>query len=189
MPLDITLGNQPTYVEMIHREIALKALQSKIASLSIVLADLDESTYSPSFVVGILDSDLMHFYRESSFSTLNEQKNHGASLSIRRINFADPAQQSLHDGIAHLVEKMEVLHHERQELHPEDDLDCIRAVDRQLRHTRELMNYLVYELYGLTEEEILMIAGFRQDRQDLQQILPFRWQLVGDSVRGSPLYG
>jgi len=71
--------------------------------------------------------------------------------------------------------------HERQELHPEGDVDGIRTVDRQIRHAGELMNYLFYELYGLTEEEILMVAGLLQATQGLEQILPVSWQLVGDS--------
>jgi len=166
---------------MIAREIALKELQLKIGSLS-SMSDPDENRYSLSFLVGLLNSDLMLFYRECSFSSLAAQQGERANLSIRRINFANPAEQSLHDGIAHLVEKMEVLYHERQELHPEDDMDCIRAVDRQIRHTRELMNYLVYELYGLTEEEILMVTGLRQSAQDLEQTLPFTWQLVEESA-------
>jgi len=52
--------------------------------------------------------------------------------------------------------------HERLELHPEGDVDGIRTVDRQIRHAGELMNYPFYELYGLTEEEILMVAGLLQ---------------------------
>ena len=60
-------------------------------------------------------------------------------------------------------------------------MDGIRAVDRQIRHAGELMNYLFYELYGLTEEEILMVAGLLQATQGLEEILPVNWQLVGDS--------
>ena len=63
-------------------------------------------------------------------------------------------------------------------------MDGIRTVDRQIRHAGELMNYLFYEfyeLYGLTEEEILMVARLLQATQGLEQNLPVNWQLVGDS--------
>jgi hypothetical protein len=51
------------------------------------------------------------------------------------------------------------------------------------------MNYLFYELYGLTEEEIRMVAGLLQATQGLEQIPPVSWQLVGDSSGRQSIYG
>jgi phosphate uptake regulator len=76
-------------------------------------------------------------------------------LPIRTINFSDPADVARHDRMVELVKSMLDLHklastgtdHDKTLL-----ARRIEATDRQI-------DRLVYELYGLTEEEIGIVEG------------------------------
>ena len=41
----------------------------------------------------------------------------------------------------------------------EEDLDRVRALERQIAQTDDEIDKRVYELYGLTEEEIKIVEG------------------------------
>jgi hypothetical protein len=79
-------------------------------------------------------------------------------LPIRLINFDDPADVARHDRMVALVEEMLRLQkeHAQAEALKEDrrhDLArCIERLDAEI-------DALVYELYGLTEEEIGIVEG------------------------------
>ncbi len=81
-------------------------------------------------------------------------------IPIRRIDFAKPAEKSAHDEIVKLVEQMLALQKERQPVRPEDDLDRARSLDKQIKSVDDgEIDKRVYELYGLSEEEIRLVEG------------------------------
>jgi len=57
------------------------------------------------------------------------------------------------------VQQMLALQKERQSVRPEDDLDRARHLDRQIAEVDAEIDQRVYKLYGLTEEEIKVVAG------------------------------
>jgi len=75
---------------------------------------------------------------------------------IRTINFSDPADVARHDRMVKLVERMLELHKRLASARTSADREMyqhqIEATDRQI-------DALVYELYGLTEEEIKIVEG------------------------------
>ena len=77
-------------------------------------------------------------------------------LPIRTIDFSDPADVARHARMVALVEQMLALHQRRaaaQTPHEQGVLQAqIDATDRQI-------DRLVYELYGLTEEEVRIVEG------------------------------
>jgi hypothetical protein len=79
-----------------------------------------------------------------------------AQLPIRTINFYDPADKARHDRMVALVEQMLELHKRLAAAHTQAEQDLyqhqIAATDRQI-------DALVYELYGLTAEEIAVVEG------------------------------
>jgi hypothetical protein len=75
-------------------------------------------------------------------------------LPIRPINFSDSADVARHDRMVSLVERMLELHKRLASVRTSADREMyqhqIEATDRQI-------DALVYELYGLTEEEIKIV--------------------------------
>ena len=72
-------------------------------------------------------------------------------LPIRPINFADPADVARHDRMVALVEAMLDLHRKLAAAVTDQEKAVLQ---RQIAATDRLIDRLVYELYGLTEEEI-----------------------------------
>jgi type I restriction-modification system DNA methylase subunit len=75
-------------------------------------------------------------------------------LPIRTIDFTDAADKTRHDRMVALVDKMLALHQQLPAAHTAHDRDLIQ---RQIDATDRAIDALVYELYGLTEEEIKIV--------------------------------
>ncbi len=73
---------------------------------------------------------------------------------IRSINFSDPADVAHHDRMVTLVEQMLELHKRQAAATSQSDRDLYQ---RQIDATDREIDKLVYELYGLTEEEIKIV--------------------------------
>jgi len=112
------------------------------------------------YLLAILNSSLAtHFVKKvaldltkGAFTKL--RTNQLARLPIRRINFSDPADKARHDEIVTKVEGM--LEAKKQLAKAKTDKDktyyenkCA-ALDRQI-------DRLVYQLYGLTDEEVQIV--------------------------------
>jgi len=77
-------------------------------------------------------------------------------LPIRTINFKDETDKSRHDKMVKLVERMLELN----KLLPEQKTPGAREkMERQIAATDREIDELVYELYGLTAEEIAVVEG------------------------------
>ena len=73
---------------------------------------------------------------------------------IRTVNFGDPADVVRHDQMVALVERMLDLHKKLAAATiPADKI----LYQRQIEATDRQIDALVYELYGLTEEEIAIV--------------------------------
>ncbi len=75
-------------------------------------------------------------------------------LPIRTINFDDPADAGRHDRMVALVERMLDLHKKLAAASIPADKDLYQ---RQIEATDRQIDALVYELYGLTDEEIAIV--------------------------------
>ena len=113
------------------------------------------------YLLGILNSRLITFY----YSQLAALLRGGylrfftqdlAKLPIRTINFADPADKARHDRMVALVTQMLDLNKKLQEARLEQEKTLLA---RQIEATDASINKLVYELYGLTDEEIKVVEG------------------------------
>ena len=77
-------------------------------------------------------------------------------LPIRPINFSDPADVARHDRMVSLVERMLELHKRLASARASADREMYQ---RQIEATDRQIDALVYELYGLTEDEIKIVEG------------------------------
>jgi len=75
-------------------------------------------------------------------------------LPVRTIDFSDSADVARHDRVVALVERLLDLHKKRAAaVIPADKA----LYERQIEATDRQIDALVYELYGLTDEEIAIV--------------------------------
>jgi len=77
-------------------------------------------------------------------------------LPIHTINFDDPATKAQHDKLVALVENMLELQKKYHDTRMEQDKELY---EQQITIVDVRIDRLVYELYGLTEEEIKVVEG------------------------------
>ncbi|MBN1653127.1 MAG: hypothetical protein JXA30_05065 [Deltaproteobacteria bacterium] len=127
---------------------------------TIVLFENDQSE-SLKYLLGLLNSRLLTI----RFRGIGKLKGGGiyeyfwnsvSKLVIRRIDFANSAERASHDRIVTLVEQMLELHKQQTTARTPQEKT---AIERQIAATDAHIDRLVYELYGLTEEEIKIVEG------------------------------
>ena len=67
-----------------------------------------------------------------------------------------PAEKEKHDRMVSLVDRMLDLHKKKADAKSPTDVD---RIERMIASTDDEIDRLVYELYGLTEEEIGIVEG------------------------------
>jgi len=77
-------------------------------------------------------------------------------LPIRPINLSDPADKARHDRMIKLVDSMLSMHRSLAEAKSVAQKEIIH---RQIASTDKEIDQIVYELYGLTKEEIKIVEG------------------------------
>ena len=121
----------------------------------------DESQIAYEYLLGLLNSKLLDTYLKTYSSPFSSgyyayNRQYIEQLPIRAINFNDPAEKSTHDKIVLLVESMLALHKSfasAQSPHEKERLE------KQIKSTDGVIDKLVYELYGLSEEEIGIVES------------------------------
>jgi len=118
---------------------------------------IEDAKYNLKYILAILNSKLMnHYYHlislelgramaQTDIETIEQ-------LPIRRIDFGNPAEKKMHDDSVALVDKILELN---KRLAPIRNTPCNERdeLHREIEQTDKEIDNLVYELYGLTEEE------------------------------------
>ena len=124
----------------------------------------DDTNYNLFYLLGICDSRLMAYYHFSSSPKARKGifpkilVRDVRSLPIRTIDFSNKTEKAKHDRMVSLVEQM-------LEAQKEAHSDKLKTeTDKKLAKQRidiidKQIDTLVYELYGLTEEEIKIVEG------------------------------
>ena len=113
------------------------------------------------YLLGILSSKVADVVIHSISSTkqggyFEYKPMYVSQIPIRTIDFSNSADTARHDRMISLVDQMQSLHKKLQEARiPHEQT----ALQRQIEATDRQIDALVYELYGLTEEEIKIIEG------------------------------
>jgi hypothetical protein len=118
-------------------------------------------TYDLHYILGILNSSLLKSYFEQRYTaganlTIRITNRVLKSLPIRTINFSDPADVEKHDRMVQLVDEILDLH--KRLAAAKSDADKTR-LERAVKATDRKIDALVYEMYGLTEDEIAVVEG------------------------------
>ncbi|MCJ7709034.1 MAG: Eco57I restriction-modification methylase domain-containing protein, partial [Anaerolineales bacterium] len=113
------------------------------------------------YLLGILNSRLLTFFLQRISSRFQGgwyayEPRYLTRIPIRAIAPDNPSDRRRHDEIVALVERMLELHKQKQAAAS----DAARArIEREIHITDEKIDALVYELYGLTDEEIRIVEG------------------------------
>ncbi len=113
------------------------------------------------YLIGLLNSKLWTFLFSKQSSEIRGgffrwKRQYLSPLPIRTIDFSEPADVARHDSLVSLGDRMLALHKQLQETRtPHDEI----ALKRQIEATDRQIDALVYELYGLTEDEIGIVEG------------------------------
>ena len=118
-------------------------------------------TLPDKYLLGILNSSVIYFVIKGiipelrgGYYTLGSV--YIETFPIRTINFSDPQDATRHDRMVSLVDQMLSLN---KQLHEARTPHEQTRIQRQIEATDGQIDALVYELYGLTEEEIRIVEG------------------------------
>ncbi|MCR4321512.1 MAG: hypothetical protein NUV74_14385 [Candidatus Brocadiaceae bacterium] len=119
--------------------------------------------YDLRYAIGIINSKLFLFVYsfmnpEKGEALAQVKKYHVEQLPIRTINFQDPSDKARYDQMVALVNQMLELHKQLASARTDHEKT---AIQRQIDATDRQIDQLVYELYGLMEEEIRIVEGER----------------------------
>ena len=126
-------------------------------NLHIVL--LKDKKYDLHYVLALMNSRLIDFIYtimnpEKGEALAQVKKHHVEQLPIRTIDFSVPDDKARHDRMVVLVDQMLELHKQIASAKTDHDKTVIQ---RQIDATDRQIDRLVYELYGLTKEEINIV--------------------------------
>ncbi|TEU17927.1 MAG: restriction endonuclease subunit M, partial [Anaerolineales bacterium] len=111
--------------------------------------------------LGLLNSKILWWFLSNTGYVLRGgyftfKTNYLKPFPIRTINFDDPEDVARHDKMVTLVERMLALHKKLAAATIPADRELYQ---RQIEATDRQIDGLVYELYGLTEEEVGVVEG------------------------------
>jgi len=116
------------------------------------------------YVLGLLNSKLLFYYLHSISNVFRGgwitcTKQYVGRLPIRLVDFSDPADKARHDKMVELVDRMLELNKQKRsgKLAPSQ----VERVDREIAAADHEIDELVYDLYGITDEEREIIEGGR----------------------------
>jgi len=147
-----------------NRIIATLDLENRyfLSSLYAIYPKQSDEVYLLQYILGILNSRLSTYFIKKIALDLTKgaftkfRTNQLARLPIRTINFSDPVDKSRHDKMVSLVEQMLSLNKQLSSAKTDHEKTSLQ---RQIDVTDKQIDRLVYELYGLTEEEIRIVDG------------------------------
>jgi type I restriction-modification system DNA methylase subunit len=116
--------------------------------------------WNPLFVLGVLNSKLISYLyvNISSIATKDDFRQTTLAelrrIPIRKINFDNHDEKSMHDKMVKLVDRMLDLHKKLAKAKVPDEKTKLQ---RQINSTDSQIDKLVYELYNLTPDEIAIV--------------------------------
>lgn len=117
--------------------------------------------HSPYYVLGVLNSQLLTFYFHRIGTCFQGgyfayEPNYLKRLPIREINFSDSQDEMKHDQ---LVEQTETIMRLHEQLSAAKTSSQKSFLTRNIAYREEHLDRMVYELYGLDEDEISIVES------------------------------
>ena len=123
--------------------------------------DITGITKEPKYLLGILNSSVNFFLFRTILPKLRGDFYEPSyvffkDFPIRTIDFTNPDERAQHDKLVALVDTMLELQKKYHEARMEPDKELY---ERQIKTVDAQIDGLVYDLYGLTGEEIKVVGG------------------------------
>jgi type I restriction-modification system DNA methylase subunit len=115
----------------------------------------EDSPYHLKYILGLVNSLLLNYWYKAHFPNVNINPNDFRQLPIRKINFNNSSEKKLHDDLVVLVDVMLDLNKKIQSAKG----SAKDQIQRQIEKTDREIDEIVYKLYGITEEEKMIIEG------------------------------
>ncbi|MGO8928044.1 MAG: Eco57I restriction-modification methylase domain-containing protein [Limisphaerales bacterium] len=115
-----------------------------------------DSPYQFEYLLGLLNSKLFQWRFKLTSTNNNVGTNELNAMPIRLLDFSNPTEKSHHDRMVNLVHHMLALH---QSLLTAKTPQEKTALERQITAVDAQIDRLVYDLYGLTADEINLVKG------------------------------
>jgi hypothetical protein len=106
--------------------------------------------------MALMNSKLLNYWYRKCVLDVSIRVVDLAKVPIHNIDFKSKDGKALHDKMVSLVESMLELHKKLSAAKTPNEKTVLQ---RQIDSTDEQIDRLVYELYGLTEEEIQIVEG------------------------------
>jgi hypothetical protein len=132
------------------------------AGFSISLGTNIEKYYEP-YILGLVNSKLLFWYLRQ-FSNkfrggwITCTKQYFGSLPIRTIDPTNFNEKQMRDKIIKLVQDI-ISFQQQLKRNNTEKVEFVAEINHKIKQTDESLNYLVYDLYDLTEEEIAIVEG------------------------------
>jgi adenine-specific DNA-methyltransferase len=149
------IPSSPPY--LVHAVFTDEACYNDINSMIVFSPKMETSL---KFLLGVLNSRAVSFWFQKTFDKLQRKifpqfkVRELASFPIPAIDLSNPAKRARHDRLVLLVEKMLALTPKLREATSESEK---AALQNAVTTTDAEIDRLVYDLYGLTEEEIAIV--------------------------------
>ena len=131
----------------------------------VYFATLTNKKYSLRYLLALYNSKLLTFIFKSLYSGIHMgggylrfRTQYLEELPIHAIDFNNDAQKNDHDDLVLLVDKILDINKELNKL-SEYEIDKKEQLEKEIKTTDEKIDNLVYDLYGLTEEERKIVEG------------------------------
>jgi hypothetical protein len=121
----------------------------------------EQAEYDLKFLLGLLNAKLLAWFFPNISAPfrggwMSANRQFLSQVPIRPLNFSNKTDKSLHDRMVKLVEQMLELHKQLTAARTPQEQT---ALERQIAATDTQIDRLVYDLYGLTEDEIKIVEG------------------------------
>jgi hypothetical protein len=120
--------------------------------------------YSRAYVLGLLNSRLLDWFIKQTATSMRGgwysfESRFIRHLPIRTIDFSNKADKARHDKMVELVTRMMELKKQQVRAPKKQSPSEKQLLDQKLAITDQQIDALVYELYGLTDEEVQIVEG------------------------------
>ncbi|MFT3891273.1 MAG: N-6 DNA methylase [Anaerolineales bacterium] len=125
---------------------------------------VSEHDISTNYVLGLLNSKALFWYLKNISNVFRGgwitcTKQYVGQLPIYKVDLNQPNEKLVYDEIVRLVERILTLQKERLTISPLEAFDHARDLDHEIADVDSKIDTLVYNLYGLTDEEKTIIEG------------------------------
>lgn len=116
------------------------------------------SNYDLKFILVLLNSKFVNKWFKTNFQAgLHIKVNQLENIPIPKIDFSNKKEKAKHDELVNLADKMLTLNNELKEFDPILYKEDYEEKKKEIEKTDQEIDQKVYQLYGLTEEEIKVI--------------------------------